>query len=74
MAGKKPETAVQTSAPANTIKLVVDKECKGSVRYALPPGTPDDVAFRAAVTNVYVNRGAFPQGMPAAVEVTVRGA
>lgn len=60
--GKKGMTA--PTATEHTIKMTVGKECKHSVRYE--SSDPD-----AAISNVYLSKKAFPDGMPEAIEVRV---
>lgn len=66
MAGKK------NTATANglTVTMAKDKDCKGSVRYAVDEAQ----AATAPVTNVYVARSAFPDGMPESITVTIGAA
>lgn len=51
-----------------TIEMKLDKECKGSVRYAVPKDKQDG---SQAVTNIYVNKSALPTPFPRTVVVQV---
>lgn len=56
------------------IVLVQEKQCKGSVRYVVPASVPKTEADKLPVTNAYINRAAFPGGMPDKIELTVAAA
>lgn len=52
-----------------TIRMEMDKVCKGSVRYKAAEPKPGEP--KPAATNVYVEK-TFAAKMPAAIEVTIR--
>lgn len=56
--------AAKTANATLTVQMSKDKETKGAVRYA-------DATEGSVLPTVYVRKGAFPDGMPEAITVTI---